>query len=190
MTTNAGAQNLASAAFGFTRNKREGDDQEAINHLFTPEFRNRLDAVVSFGHLPPEIVRKVVEKFIMQLEAQLSERQVNIELSEAAANWLAEKGYDQQMGARPLARVIQEYVKKPLADEVLFGRLAQGGTVKILLGPEKDGEATLAFEYLGREQERALPKQPDRKALPGKSAKPKAVGKAASKSKPKKKSVH
>src|SRR5205814_4113017 len=105
MTTNAGAHDLAGAAFGFTRSRREGDDQEAINRMFSPEFRNRLDATIGFAHLPPEIVRKVVEKFIMQLEAQLSERQVMIELSDEAAVWLAEKGYDQQMGARPLARV-------------------------------------------------------------------------------------
>ncbi len=185
MTTNAGAQDLASAAFGFTRNKREGDDQEAINRMFTPEFRNRLDAVISFGHLPPDIVRKVVEKFVLQLEAQLSERQINIELSSDAANWLAEKGYDLQMGARPLARVIQEHVKKPLADEVLFGKLTHGGTVRILLGPDIDGERNLAFEYLGRDEEKALPKQPVRKALPGKSAKAKT--KAAAKKKPKRK---
>ncbi|MFN0194454.1 MAG: ATP-dependent Clp protease ATP-binding subunit ClpA [Aestuariivirga sp.] len=167
MTTNAGAQDLARAAFGFGRNVREGDDQEAINRMFSPEFRNRLDATIPFAHLPPEIVRKVVEKFVLQLEAQLAEKQVNIELSTEAADWIAEKGYDQQMGARPLARVIQEHIKKPLAEEVLFGKLAQGGTVRILL---KDN--ALTFQYLGREEERALPKPPDRKALPGKSKKP------------------
>jgi ATP-dependent Clp protease ATP-binding subunit ClpA len=165
MTTNAGAQDLAKAAFGFTRTTREGDDQEAINRMFSPEFRNRLDATIAFDHLPPEIVRKVVEKFVLQLEAQLSERQINIELSEEAANWLAEKGYDQQMGARPLARVIQEYIKKPLADEVLFGKLAKGGTVRVLYQKTEDGEGQLHFDYLGREEEKALPKPPDRKAL-------------------------
>ena len=168
MTTNAGAQDLAKAAFGFTRTKREGDDQEAINRMFTPEFRNRLDATIAFDHLPPEVVRKVVEKFVLQLEAQLSERQVNIELSEEAANWLAEKGYDQQMGARPLARVIQEYIKKPLADEVLFGKLTKGGTVRILHETTEDGEGKLHFQYLTRDEEKALPKPPDRKALPRK----------------------
>jgi ATP-dependent Clp protease ATP-binding subunit ClpA len=161
MTTNAGAQDMARAAIGFTKTVREGDDQEAINRMFTPEFRNRLDAVIPFGHLPPEIVRKVVEKFVLQLEAQLSERQVNIEISAEAADWLATKGYDQQMGARPLARVIQEHVKKPLAEEVLFGKLANGGTVRILL---KDD--ALAFAYLGRDEEKSLPKPPERKALP------------------------
>ncbi|MGE0239475.1 MAG: ATP-dependent Clp protease ATP-binding subunit ClpA [Parvibaculaceae bacterium] len=165
MTTNAGAQDLAKAAFGFTRSVREGDDQEAINRMFSPEFRNRLDATIAFDHLPPEVVRKVVEKFVLQLEAQLSERQVNIELSEEAANWLADKGYDQQMGARPLARIIQEYVKKPLADEVLFGRLVKGGTVRVLLEKAEDGEGKLHFDYLSRDEEKALPKPPDRKAL-------------------------
>ena len=128
---------------------RQGDDQEAINRLFTPEFRNRLDAIVSFGHLPQQVVRKVVEKFVLQLEAQLAERQVNIELSTEAADWLAVKGYDQQMGARPLARVIQEEIKKPLAEEVLFGKLTGGGTVRIL--PEDDDK--LAFSYLNRDDE-------------------------------------
>jgi ATP-dependent Clp protease ATP-binding subunit ClpA len=161
MTTNAGAQDMARAAMGFTRNVREGDDMEAINRMFSPEFRNRLDAVIGFAHLTPEIVRKVVEKFILQLEAQLGERQVNIELSEEAADWLAAKGYDQQMGARPLARVIQEHVKKPLAEEVLFGRLAKGGTVRILVQDD-----ALAFQYLSREEEKALPKPTERKALP------------------------
>ena len=161
MTTNAGAQDLARSAMGFTQNKREGDDQEAIVRLFTPEFRNRLDAVVSFSHLPKEVVRKVVEKFVLQLEAQLAERQVNIELSTEAADYLADKGYDQQMGARPLARVIQEEIKKPLAEELLFGKLSRGGTVRILL---KDGK--LLFAYLSREDEKSLPKPPERKALP------------------------
>jgi ATP-dependent Clp protease ATP-binding subunit ClpA len=167
MTTNAGAQDLARAAFGFTKNVREGDDQEAINRMFTPEFRNRLDSIIAFDHLPPEVVRKVVEKFVLQLEAQLAERQVNIELSAEAADWLAVRGYDQQMGARPLARVIQEQIKKPLADEVLFGKLSKGGTVRVLLDGDK-----LAFRYLGRDEEKALPKPPERKALPRAKTKP------------------
>jgi ATP-dependent Clp protease ATP-binding subunit ClpA len=166
MTTNAGAQDLAKAAFGFTRNAREGDDAEAINRMFSPEFRNRLDATIGFDHLPTEIVRRVVEKFIMQLEAQLAERQVIIELSDEAADWLARKGYDQQMGARPLARVIQEHVKKPLADEVLFGRLISGGTVKVMYEATEDGEGKLAFTYIDRDKEKALPRPPERKALP------------------------
>ena len=161
MTTNAGAQDMAREAIGFGNSVREGDDMAAIQRLFTPEFRNRLDAVIPFGHLPPTVVRKVVEKFVLQLEAQLAERQVNIELSSEAADWLAKKGYDQQMGARPLARVIQEHVKKPLAEEVLFGKLSKGGTVRILLKDE-----ALHFTYLSRDEETALPGRPVRKALP------------------------
>jgi ATP-dependent Clp protease ATP-binding subunit ClpA len=183
MTTNAGASDLARAALGFTQDRREGDDTEAINRLFTPEFRNRLDAIIPFAHLPREIVRKVVEKFILQLEAQLSERQINIEISSEAADWLAERGYDQQMGARPLARLIQEKVKKPLSEEVLFGKLAHGGTVRILV----DGE-DLAFSYLGKSEERSLPKPPERKALPSSnatSAKPKKKSRKRGKEKTK-----
>jgi ATP-dependent Clp protease ATP-binding subunit ClpA len=167
MTTNAGAHDMAREAIGFGSNVREGDDMEAIQKLFTPEFRNRLDAVIPFGHLPPSVVRKVVEKFVLQLEAQLAERQINIELSADAADWLAKKGYDQQMGARPLARIIQEHVKKPLAEEVLFGKLSKGGTVRILL----KGDA-LDFEYLSRDEEKALPGRPERKALPRASTEP------------------
>ena len=162
MTTNAGAADLAKPAIGFGSTVKIAEDNEAITRMFTPEFRNRLDATVNFDHLPPDVVRKVVEKFVFQLEAQLAERQINIEISQDAADWLAKKGYDQQMGARPLARVIQETVKKPLAEEVLFGKLSKGGTVRILL---KDG--ALAFDYLSRSEERSrLPKPPERKALP------------------------
>jgi ATP-dependent Clp protease ATP-binding subunit ClpA len=179
MTTNAGAQDLAKAAFGFTRTSREGDDMEAINRMFSPEFRNRLDATIGFDHLPTEIVRRVVEKFIMQLEAQLVERHVMIELSEEATDWLARKGYDQQMGARPLARIIQEHVKKPLADEVLFGRLMSGGTVKVLVESTADGEGKLGFIYIDRDREKALPRPPERKALPRpRSARSRRPGKA------------
>ncbi len=167
MTTNAGAQQLAGAAYGFTRTKREGDDQEAVNRMFSPEFRNRLDAIVPFSHLPPEVVRQVVQKFVLQLEAQLAERQVNIELSDDAAGWLVRQGYDEAMGARPMARVIQESIKKPLADEVLFGKLQSGGTVRILLEVDPaTGEEKLGFRYLSRDEEKALPRPPERKALP------------------------
>ncbi|PWS35029.1 ATP-dependent Clp protease ATP-binding subunit ClpA [Falsiroseomonas bella] len=143
MTTNAGAADLAKPAIGFGRETRVGEDQEAIQRLFTPEFRNRLDAVISFAGLNQEIVARVVDKFVMQLEAQLADRNVTIELSSAAREWLAEKGYDPLYGARPLARVIQEHIKKPLAEELLFGRLAKGGAVKVGL---KDG--TLGFDYI------------------------------------------
>ncbi len=148
MTTNAGAADLAKPAMGFNRSKREGDDMEAINRLFTPEFRNRLDAIIPFGALAPEIIRKVVEKFIFQLEAQLGERNVTIELTDEAADWLAEKGYDEQFGARPLGRVIQEHIKKPLANELLFGKLMNGGTVKVtVVTKDKDNKA-LGFEFV------------------------------------------
>ena len=131
MTTNAGASDLAKAAIGFGRNVREGDDKEAIDRLFSPEFRNRLDAIISFGNLPVEVVHRVVDKFVAELEGQLDDRQVEIILSDAARSWLVEKGYSTEYGARPLARTIQEHVKKPLAEELLFGRLAKGGTVEV-----------------------------------------------------------
>ncbi len=150
MTTNAGASDLAKAPMGFGRAKREGDDTEAINRMFTPEFRNRLDAVITFAGLPPEVIMKVVEKFVFQLEAQLADRGVTIELSEDAAKWLAETGYDEKFGARPLARVIQEHIKKPLADELLFGKLLHGGTVRVLVAGEGE-ERKLSFEYISAE---------------------------------------
>ncbi|MGB4866416.1 MAG: ATP-dependent Clp protease ATP-binding subunit ClpA, partial [Hyphomicrobium sp.] len=133
MTTNAGASDMAKPAMGFNRTKREGEDTEAVTKLFTPEFRNRLDAIVPFSGLSPEIIGKVVEKFIYQLEAQLADRGVSIELTDEATRWLAEKGYDEKFGARPLGRTIQEYIKKPLAEELLFGKLEHGGTVKVLV---------------------------------------------------------
>jgi ATP-dependent Clp protease ATP-binding subunit ClpA len=142
MTTNAGASELAKNAIGFTRDTRVGEDTEAINRLFTPEFRNRLDATVSFKNLPPEVVGRVVDKFILQLEAQLSDRQVTISLSDAARKWLGEKGYDVHFGARPLSRIIQEHVKKPLAEELLFGKLQKGGSVLVELEDDK-----LVFQY-------------------------------------------
>jgi ATP-dependent Clp protease ATP-binding subunit ClpA len=148
MTTNAGAADLARQAYGFTRIKREGDDVEAINRLFAPEFRNRLDAIITFAHLTPEIIAKVVEKFVLQLEAQLGDRDVTIELSEEATKWLIEHGYDEQMGARPMARLIQEHIKKALADEVLFGKLKSGGHVRVIAVKDETGAERLGFEYL------------------------------------------
>jgi ATP-dependent Clp protease ATP-binding subunit ClpA len=146
MTTNAGAAELARPAIGFGKSVRDGDDQEAINRLFAPEFRNRLDAIVAFGALPPPVVDQVVQKFVMQLEAQLADRGVTFDLSEGAVKWLAEKGYDERMGARPLGRVIQEHIKQPLADEVLFGKLKKGGTVKVTLKPDGSGLDLEAIE--------------------------------------------
>ncbi len=146
MTSNAGAAEQAKAAIGFGRDRREGEDTAAIERTFTPEFRNRLDAVISFGALPKDVILQVVEKFVLQLEAQLMDRNVTIELTKPAAEWLADKGYDDRMGARPLGRVIQEHIKKPLAEELLFGKLAKGGNVKVGV---KDGEIELRIEEPG-----------------------------------------
>ena len=120
--------------------------KKAITRLFSPEFRNRLDAVVSFAALPKAVIAKVVEKFVFQLEAQLSERNVTIELSDEANAWLALEGYDERYGARPLARVIQEHIKKPLAEELLFGKLQNGGTVRVIIN-KTGGKKKLGFEY-------------------------------------------
>ncbi|WP_278923075.1 MULTISPECIES: ATP-dependent Clp protease ATP-binding subunit ClpA [Pseudophaeobacter] len=143
MTSNAGASDMAKAAIGFGRDRREGEDTAAIERTFTPEFRNRLDAVIAFAPLPKEVILQVVEKFVLQLEAQLMDRNVSIELTRKAAEWLADRGYDDRMGARPLGRVIQEHIKKPLAEELLFGKLAKGGLVKVGI---KDGKLDLRIE--------------------------------------------
>jgi ATP-dependent Clp protease ATP-binding subunit ClpA len=131
MTTNAGAADMAKPALGFERTKRVEDDEEAIKRLFTPEFRNRLDAIVAFDPLVPETVAKVVDKFVMRMEEQLADKKVSITLEPAARAWLAERGYDRAMGARPLARLIDKYVKQPLAEELLFGDLVHGGDVHV-----------------------------------------------------------
>jgi ATP-dependent Clp protease ATP-binding subunit ClpA len=157
MTTNAGASDLAKPAIGFGSDVRTGDDEEAINRLFTPEFRNRLDAVISFSALAPETIGRVVDKFILQLEEQLADRNVTIELDDAARKWLAEKGYDRLFGARPLARIIQEHIKKPLAEELLFGKLTKGGIVRV----KRDGDK-LAFTFHESPGPKAdVPKEPE-----------------------------
>nr|WP_315024483.1 ATP-dependent Clp protease ATP-binding subunit ClpA [Brevundimonas diminuta] len=143
MTTNAGAADNARAAIGFGRGKVEGEDEKAIQRLFAPEFRNRLDAIVAFKPLGAETIRSVVTKFVLQLEAQLADRNITIELTDEATDWLAKNGFDELYGARPLARVIQEHIKKPLADDILFGRLTRGGHVKVEL---KDGK--IAFDII------------------------------------------
>ncbi len=145
MTTNAGASDAAKHSIGFGRGKKDEEQEEALKRLFTPEFRNRLDAIVTFGGLTPEIIDRVVEKFILQLEVQLEDRNVSIEVSKPAREWLAKRGFDADMGARPLARTIQEFVKKPMAEELLFGKLQKGGVVKIDL--DKKGEE-LTFKYI------------------------------------------
>ncbi len=149
MTSNAGAAEQAKEAIGFGRSRREGEDTAAIERTFSPEFRNRLDAVINFAPLGKEVILQVVEKFVLQLEAQLLDRGVSIELTRPAAEWLADKGYDDKMGARPLARVIQEYIKKPLAEELLFGKLMKGGNVKVGV---KDGQIDLRVEEPGKPQ--------------------------------------
>jgi ATP-dependent Clp protease ATP-binding subunit ClpA len=163
MTTNAGASDAAKESIGFGRGKRHGEDEEAIKRLFTPEFRNRLDAVIPFAPLSRSTIDRVVEKFVLELEAQLIDRDVTFDLTPEATRWLGEKGYDDSFGARPLARVIQENVKKPLADEILFGKLKNGGTVRVLLDREND---KLAFEFIT-----------DAKATDGKKKPKEEVGK-------------
>ena len=152
MTTNAGAADAQRNSIGFGRGKQDDEAEEAIKRVFTPEFRNRLDAVVAFKALTPELIRQVVQKFIIQLEAQLADRHVTIETSDDAADWLAKNGFDELYGARPLGRVIQEHIKKPLADEILFGKLVKGGHVKVVLKDSK-----LAFEIEGDAREPGAP---------------------------------
>ncbi len=191
MTTNAGAADLAKAAIGFGSSRREGDDMEAINRLFTPEFRNRLDAIIPFGPLPVPVIHKVVQKFIMQLEAQLADRGVTFELDKKAVNWLADKGYDERMGARPLGRVIQEYIKKPLADELLFGKLKNGGTVKVTTGEKADGKIGLVLDVVKAKPVKPQKEQPEEELvvkLEKKPAKAEAVAETGA-AEPKRKSA-
>ena len=159
MTTNAGAMEQAKEAIGFTRSEREDEDTSAIERLFSPEFRNRLDATIKFNPLPKSVILQVVDKFILQLEAQLLDRNVSVELSRKAAEWLAEKGYDSKMGARPLSRLIQEEIKKPLADDLLFGKLSKGGMVKVLIKENKIDLKISSLENprIGNKKPRLLP---------------------------------
>ena len=157
MTTNAGASDAAKNSIGFGRGRKDDEQEEALKRLFTPEFRNRLDAVITFGGLTPEIIERVVEKFVLQLEVQLADRNVTIELSTTARDWLAKRGFDSEFGARPLARIISEYVKKPMAEELLFGKLAKGGTVKIGHDKKKD---ELTFKYVDDKPAKRKPKTP------------------------------
>jgi ATP-dependent Clp protease ATP-binding subunit ClpA len=188
MTTNAGAADAQRAAIGFGSTKREGDDVEAINRLFTPEFRNRLDAIIPFGSLPVPVIHQVVQKFVMQLEAQLADRGVTFELEPDAIAWLADKGYDERMGARPLGRVIQEHIKKPLADEVLFGKLRKGGTVRITVEKKETGDSGLKLETLADDTPVSPKKEepadrPKSRKAPAKKAKPAVAKKPAAKGK-------
>jgi ATP-dependent Clp protease ATP-binding subunit ClpA len=197
MTTNAGAADLAKPAIGFGSSKRDTDDMEAINRLFSPEFRNRLDAIIPFGALPVPVIHQVVQKFVMQLEAQLAERGVTFALTDEAVEWLADKGYDERMGARPLGRVIQENIKKPLADEVLFGKLRKGGTVRVTVEKKDTGETGLKLEALAdelpvkpkrEEPEKPVARKPRKKpvakkqATPAKAKSPRGGGEAQKRS--------
>ena len=157
MTTNAGASDAAKNSIGFGRGRKDDEQEEALKRLFTPEFRNRLDSVITFGGLTPEIIERVVEKFVLQLEIQLADRNVTIELAPGARDWLANRGFDAEFGARPLARVISEHVKKPMAEELLFGKLAKGGTVKIGHDKKKD---ELTFKYVEDKPAKRKPKTP------------------------------
>jgi ATP-dependent Clp protease ATP-binding subunit ClpA len=151
MTTNAGASDLARPPMGFNRTKREGDDMEAVNRMFTPEFRNRLDAMISFAPLSREIILRVVEKFLMQLEEQLHEKKVEASFTSSLKDYLAKHGFDPLMGARPMARLIQDTIRRALADELLFGRLLNGGKVTVDCDP--DGKIKLEFSESDRAPE-------------------------------------
>jgi len=183
MTTNAGAAQLSKQAIGFNRGVNAGADTEAIEKTFSPEFRNRLDAVIPFANLAPEIVRMVVDKFILQLEAQLADRGVTITLSDGARDWLAERGYDPAYGARPLGRVVQEHVKKPLAEELLFGRLTDGGLARVDTAKPEEGGYIPGLVVTAVEGDvppagNAKGKSPKGKSSKGKSAKTKAKSSA------------
>ena len=143
MTTNAGAEDMSRASMGFTHQDHTGDSAAAIKRMFTPEFRNRLDAVVHFQSLSAEVVSHVVDKFVIELETQLEEKHVTIDINEDARIWLAEHGFDRQMGARPMARLIQDKIKRPLAEELLFGRLSGGGHLRVGV---RDDELVFEFE--------------------------------------------
>jgi ATP-dependent Clp protease ATP-binding subunit ClpA len=144
MTTNAGAEALQKGTIGFANTREPGDEMGEIKRLFTPEFRNRLDATISFKALDKDVILRVVEKFLMQLEGQLHEKKVDAVFTDKLKDWLAEKGFDPLMGARPMARLIQDTIRAALADELLFGRLANGGKVTIDL--DDDRKVQLTFE--------------------------------------------
>jgi ATP-dependent Clp protease ATP-binding subunit ClpA len=144
MTTNAGAAELSKVSIGFTQSRAVGDEMAEIKRMFTPEFRNRLDATISFAPLTPEVILRVVDKFLMQLEEQLHEKKVEISFTQALKDYLAKNGFDPTMGARPMARLIQDSIRSALADELLFGRLAAGG--KVTVDVDANGKTRLVFE--------------------------------------------
>ena len=143
MTTNAGAQEAARASIGFTEQDHSSDALEVLKKMFTPEFRNRLDAIIQFNSLPMEVIKTVVDKFLTELQAQLDAKKVELDVDESAREWLAREGYDEKMGARPMQRLIQEKIKRRLAEDILFGDLSDGGIVHVT---EEDGDLGLAIE--------------------------------------------
>jgi len=151
MTTNAGAQEMSRASIGFTQQDHSSDGMAIIKKSFSPEFRNRLDAIIQFKSLDAHSIKRVVDKLIVELEGKLSSNNVTLELDDPARDWIAERGYDPKMGARPMARLIQEQIKRPLAEELLFGKLADGGHVRITVGD--NDELNLCTEPVTRELE-------------------------------------
>lgn len=153
MTTNAGAEDLTREKIGFSSQSSElNDENEAIKKLFTPEFRNRLDSVISFNNLSIDVMRRVVDKFIINLENQLEQKAVTITLKEEAHNWFALNGCDSSYGARPLARLIDKYIKKPLADHLLFGKLRKGGNVEVCLKIKGKSESEIFLKILDHKE--------------------------------------
>ncbi|HEX6999241.1 MAG TPA: AAA family ATPase, partial [Gammaproteobacteria bacterium] len=144
MTTNAGADLMQKSVIGFAAKREQGDEMAEIKRMFSPEFRNRLDAIIQFAPLDEKSVARVVDKLILELEAQLDKNNVTIELEPAARTWIAKRGYDEKMGARPMARVIQEHIKRPLAEELLFGKLTEGGHVRVDVAPDGNGLVLIA----------------------------------------------
>jgi ATP-dependent Clp protease ATP-binding subunit ClpA len=141
MTTNAGAQEMSRTTIGFTNSDNSTDGMEAVRRMFSPEFRNRLDAVIQFAPLDAATIERVVDKLLIEIEAQLEPKGVVLNIDEAARHWIAQKGYDPKMGARPMARVIQEHIKRPLAEELLFGKLIGGGQVRISVSADQSALA-------------------------------------------------
>jgi len=159
MTTNAGAESLQKRSMGFTSKKEAGDEMEDIKRMFTPEFRNRIDAIISFAALDEEIILRVVDKFLMQLEEQLHEKKVEAVFSESLRTFLAKKGFDPLMGARPMSRLIQDMIRKALADELLFGRLVSGGRVTV----ELDDKDQVKLEFPENDDPTPPPAEPQEK---------------------------
>ena len=150
---------MARESIGFGAATREDAQEDAVKKMFTPEFRNRLDAIVPFAYLPPAVVARVVDKFILQLELQLADRGVHIELDDEARKWLTDRGYDKLYGARPMARLMQEKIKQPLAEELLFGKLVDGGEVKVRI---KDNQPVFEIAPAPPKAVKAKPAKPKR----------------------------